>query len=125
MPTEELKLPLTFIHRDMPQNKYLATENPDSEYGVIVSWDDETFGVGSATYSIASFVKHIREGVWVVITPPTPNEAKRHILTQRDKWILERAKKVISICIEDLKHEVRKANIEIELVSHIKKELKD
>lgn len=50
---------------------------------------------------------------------------KRHILTKQDSMTLNRAKQILSICIEDLKQDnVRHANIEIELVTHIRNELK-
>lgn len=50
---------------------------------------------------------------------------KRHILTETDIRTLDRAKQLLSISIEDLKQDnLWNTVIEIELISHIKKELR-
>ena len=51
---------------------------------------------------------------------------KRHILNDDDKFILTRMKTQLTTAIESLKNRnVRHVNIELELVSHIKKVLSE
>lgn len=50
---------------------------------------------------------------------------KRHILNSEDKVVLDFAKQVLTVSIASLKERnVRDANIEIELVQHIREELR-
>ena len=48
---------------------------------------------------------------------------KRAVLNETERKIMDRIKQLISIGIEDLREEVRHANIEIELIHHIRNEL--
>lgn len=55
-----------------------------------------------------------------------PKSKDHHILTEFDHFALDMMKNIISQGIKELKDGgLRSANIEIELMTHIKKELKD